>query len=565
MQQILVRGCFIVSVGVALSACGAGDAMDVENQKLDSGAGETTSQTEFTSPRPSPQQDENTYNKLRGQITYDRPPFFQSRSQGLDFHNTDTLPIRGATVQLLDANNTVLDSTLSNEHGMYVFNVFPKENVRVRVLAELRGEGSATWNVRVRDNTRGNALYVLDGGLANTNTNRDQTRNLHASSGWTGAAYTEARNAGPFAILDSIYDAVQLMIAADPNIDMPPLSVYWSEGNIAVPGNLSEGYISTSFYTSVGPAIYLLGAANSDTDEFDRGVIQHEFGHYLEHNIGRADTIGGRHSQSSKLDMRVAFGEALGNALAGMASNDPVYRDSLGQDQGRGFAIDVDQPQRNSQGWFSQASIQTILYHLFDDSEHDQNRVGLGFTPIYRALTSPSYSDFDGFTSIYSFIAQLKQQNPEHAVAIDRLVKSFQIYGEGWYGEGETNNAGSAVVLPLYHNLSPGQTINVCSDNRSQDYNGFDVRRNIRLHLPHSRQYSIELSRSGGELVHTNPEARLHKKGRVVATFSNREPNHQSINHFFNAGHYVLEVYERTNLELNNSNGGLACFDITLN
>ena len=37
------------------------------------------------------------------------------------------------------------------------------------------------------------------------------TRDLHAASGWGGSSYTSARDAAPFAILDTVYDAMQFV------------------------------------------------------------------------------------------------------------------------------------------------------------------------------------------------------------------------------------------------------------------------------------------------------------------------------------------------------------------
>ena len=59
------------------------------------------------------------------------------------------------------------------------------------------------WDVKVTGNTQGNALYVLQGDLASSETGAS-TRNLNAASGWVvpqgGSAgrYANTRAAGPF-------------------------------------------------------------------------------------------------------------------------------------------------------------------------------------------------------------------------------------------------------------------------------------------------------------------------------------------------------------------------------
>src|SRR5690606_40072898 len=52
----------------------------------------------------------------------------------------------------------------------------------------------------------------------------------------------------------------------------------------------------------VGDVIYLLGAENVDTDEFDTHVILHEWAHYFEKALSRTDTIGGMHQYADYLD-----------------------------------------------------------------------------------------------------------------------------------------------------------------------------------------------------------------------------------------------------------------------
>lgn len=551
---------------VAMSPTPAVETTETETPAPSEPTSETPAQVPVT-PTPPPALSKVV---ISGRITYDRVPFEGRSYRGLDYSKTTAMPARGVTVQLLNSNGSVAHSGQTDNQGFYSFAVAKEQDLRVRVVAELRGTGSAAWDIQVRDNTSGSAQYVLDGSIANVGSS-NQTRNLHATSGWTGEGYTDPRSAAPFAVLDSLYDAVQTVVGADPTVVLPPLTVYWSANNIAINGNLSEGYIGTSFYTSAGPSIYLLGAANNDSDEYDRGVVQHEFGHYLEHQLGRTESIGGSHSQSSRLDMRVAFGEAWGNAFAGMVSGDPIYRDSLGASQSLGFAINVENRGFGSQGWYSEASVQAILYDLFDSQDDGTDATSLGFKPIYDVLTSDRYLDFDGFASIYAFTGELNRQRPDMAGTTAAMLASFDIYGSGWYGEGETNNAGSQVVLPLYHQVTLGETVNLCSDSDFQDYNGLDVRRYIRIQLPETRSYTIlanhnatATNRNGGGLTKTNPQLRIFRQGAQVGSILNGTPNSENAQRYLNSGDYTFEIYEESNADGDDKNGGLACFDVRI-
>lgn len=501
---------------------------------------------------------------LQGSVTYDRVPFDSRLYKGLDYSQTVAVPSRGVTVQLLDDADRLLAETATDEHGGYAFRLSPNSRVKVRVVAELVGRSSAAWSVQVRDNTRDNAQYVMEGVLTDVG-KADQIRDLHAASGWGGSDYSSVRSAAPFAILDSVYDAIKLVVAADPQVVMPPLNVFWSEKNISASGQLRNGHIGTSFYTSAGPAIYLLGAANNDADEYDRAVIQHEFAHFLEHQLGRSENIGGSHNTSSKLDMRVAFSEAWGNAFSAMASNDPVYRDSMGARQSQGFSFNVSRRSFGAQGWFSEGSIQTILYHLTHPGGSQREFAYLGFPAVYQALSSSEYAEFDGLASIYSFMAVVKQKHPEKTLELNRLMESFSIFGSGGFGEGESNNAGFDALLPVYSRLTQGASTRVCSNKSSQQYNGVDVRRFARLDISADGHYRISAAKApGSELSTTNPELRLLRKGRQIASARSTAGNWEEMQRYLTAGTYILEVYEASNVDQKGTTGGLACFDVRL-
>ncbi len=566
-KKIGIQVLWMSVVASTLIGCGGGSSSDTGSEARTSVnsvvAQENTSVVTETAVVESvfPQDSDNSpLVTLKGTITYDRVLFGAFNYSGLDYDSIVTLPVRGVTVQAMTAGGQVVASTQTDMEGFYQLSVAPESSVKVRVVAELVGRGQASWDVEVKDNTRGNAVYVMEGSLVSVGADT-QTRNLNAHSGWTGIRYGDTRAAAPFAILDSIFDALQLVVDAEPNLVLPPLDLYWSVDNIAMSGSVSEGNIGTSYYTSAGPSIYLLGAANNDSDEYDRAVIQHEFGHYIEHQLARTESLGGSHGQTSKLDMRVAFGEGWGNAFSGMAGNDPLYRDSLGSNQSLAFSFDVEARARTN-GWFSEATMQALLYDVFDSNSDFGDELDLGFGAIYRVLTSDNYLDFEGVASVYPFIAELKRQNPAQAEAITALAESYGIYGEGMWGENETNNGGSDITLPLYQNLSEGNTKNVCSNNGDLAYNGMEVRRLVRIEVNHTGQYDFRASRNGGVLSRTNPQMKLLHKGYEVASALSGNSDSDSFTATLTPGNYVLEVYEQANADQYTSAGGVACFNV---
>ena len=301
-----------------------------------------------TDPASDPDPKPNGSITISGTVTFDRVGHLSNG--GLDYSNIEQKPIRAVIVQLLHSDGSVVGQTMTDDSGRFDISASPNISVKIRVLAQLLKVGTPSWNFMVTDNTRGNALYALDGDLFNSGS-EDMTRDLHASSGWGGNDYVGPRAAAPFAILDSIYSAVQLLLSADANVVIPSSEIRWSENNKPVSGDWDRGQIGTSFYEPRDRALYILGDKNNDTDEYDESVIQHEFAHFFEDSLSRTDSIGGAHSITSRLDPRVAFSEGLANAFAGMLSETASYSDSSGSKQASGFIFKLEESTVGSEGW----------------------------------------------------------------------------------------------------------------------------------------------------------------------------------------------------------------------
>src|SRR5690606_13628065 len=207
---------------------------------------------------------------VSGAITFDRVPV---AGNALDYTAIEAIPARGVSVQAL-ADGRVIASAVTDDAGRYALSV-PADtpNVTVRALAEMRRDGTPGWAYRVVDNTADDTLFVLEGpGIEIGRT--DRVLNLHAPSGWDGSAYTAPRAAAPFAILDVVREATDFVLASAPDTVFPPLIVHWSPNNAPARGangqpDFDTGEIGSSLYRH-GLGIYLLGAADSDTDEYDR-------------------------------------------------------------------------------------------------------------------------------------------------------------------------------------------------------------------------------------------------------------------------------------------------------
>lgn len=344
---------------------------------------------------------------------------------------------------------------------------------------------------------------------------------------------------------------------------MDDADIFWSVSNSTASGTISNGEIGGSFYSN--DQIYILGQANSDSDEYDEHVIIHEWGHYLEDNLARSDSVGGSHTLTSRLDFRVALSEGFANAFSGIVKSDPVYRDSFGLNQSFDFQINVETNTSTNIGWFNEGSVQTIVYDIHDSVSDSNDSVSLGFAPIYDAMTSSAYRGQSSLTSVYSLIDKIKTDNAGVAGSIDTLVNSQGIVTVAdIYGTGETNNGGDAINLPVYKSLADdGIAVNVCSNKTNGEFNRLGNRQFIRLNVATSGSHNIVVSRTSG-LTSSDPDIIVHLNGVRRASGTSLTNNSETITVTLSATEYILEVYEFSNVDNASGTGGDVCFDVTV-
>lgn len=530
---------------------------------------------------------------VSGKITYDKVPFKSSTNGGLDPANAVESPARGVVVEAVVGSATSA-STTTDANGDYSLTVAANTSMFIRVRARLEKTGSApTWTFTVRNNTNSDAIYAMQGDTFNSGST-NLTRNLRATSGWTGSSYGNTRVAAPFAIIDTVYQAKELIRSAAPNAQFPELNLYWSTQNRTLgclPSDTScptnglafcpdQGNIGTSFYVrgetdqcttpaALPDGIYILGefaSGNGDTDEFDSHVIAHEFGHYFEDQFSRSDSIGGNHGIGDRLDLRVAFGEGWGNAFGGMALNDPQYRDSSGG-VSQDFGFNMESNSTVNEGWFSETSVGEILWDIFDSAADSGDNVSLGFTPIYNVMTDAQI-ETEALTSIFSFASALRSQNSGSAAAIATLLSREGIDSTpDAFGSGQTvTNGGDTRALPVYGTLTLNvQQAGVCSSsvggskdsvdegipNKLGNHRFFVFDNNV------SRLVTIRVQGAvsgGGTVQATDPDFYLLRQGEVVLSGSSTAASVEQVGPSqLAAGRYVLDVFDYDTVGTNQS------------
>jgi hypothetical protein len=480
---------------------------------------------------------------VSGTITYDFVPFKSGVKSGLDYNNISKRKVKGAEVKIVDASGETLATTSTDANGVYSVKV-TGTTAKVRVAAKLykaKSTGQASWNFQVKDNTNSDALYVMEGRLANLGTNSTQTRNLNAPSGWTGRSYGSTRVAAPFAILDVVYQAIDKVTTAQSDAIFPKLDIFWSKNNLSASGNLSLGQIVTSHFN--GTSLYILGKENSDTDEYDSAVIGHEWGHYYESVFSRADSIGGQHAKGDELDIRLAFGEGFGTAMGSMVIDSPLYIDSFDNAQGQSFGSNLESGTVQNPGWYSEASIYNLIYDIYDSNDDAGDTLSLGFSAIHKVLIS-AQKDTPVFTSIFTFIKGLKDQNPGNDTAIDAILAEQKIAPiRDIYGTGRTNRRVNA--SPLYTHLSVGESVNI-----QTDYSANSITPNNRLGtydfvtftIPVSKTYTISIESVGGSSTF-DPDMYLYTgSSNEPIAIGEREGVREQITKRLSAGIYRMAV-----------------------
>ncbi len=444
---------------------------------------------------------------LSGKVSFDS---VGTGAQGaLNYAAISAKPVRGAVVDVLGAGgDDVLASTSTDDEGGYSLQVPAHNTVRVRVRAQSMRDGPGpNWNVSVRDNTQGNAIYAMESPVFSLGAGAS-TRDLHAPSGWGGAHYTGERVAGPFAILDTIEQAMAKVRTVAPTASFPPLRVFWSPDNVPASGSVALGQIGTTSFTndSAGAAIYLLGKEDVDTDEYDDSVIAHEWGHYYQHAFSRDDSPGGPHGFNDRLDQRLAFSEGWGNAWSGMALGKSHYTDSMGVGQGPGTDLDLSAGAPSPAGWYREASVQSVLWRLH--SLH-------GFAPFHQAMSGPLRTA-RALTTIHSFAAAYAAVLPSSRSELSSLLMGQAISGvtDDPWGAQETNGGGlSDLVLPLYKRPNVSAPFQACVSNSFGVYNKLGGFVYLRYTIQTAGRYNVSVNGPGN----SDPDFNVYAGARLAS------------------------------------------------
>ncbi|MEL7113132.1 MAG: hypothetical protein AAGK93_09365 [Pseudomonadota bacterium] len=533
---------------------------------------------------------------ISGTISFDAVPLRSDR-EGLDYADTVEKPVRGVVVQAVDFTGIVQATGSTDEAGQYALTVPSLTDVRIQVQSKMVQSGTPGWDVEVLDNTSDDALYILTGQLVSSG-DADSTRNLHAPSGWDpdadggDGAYTSVRAAAPFSILDTMYLSLTKLSTADDSLTFPLLEVFWSRSNVPIYDDFDVGEVGGTYFSpgnSLHPdRIVLLGAANLDTDEYDNPVVAHEFAHFIQEAISRDHSMGGPWGLTSGIDPRLAFSEGWANAFSAIVLDDTYYYDTFGPRQQRAFGwdIELDQTSSGRTGWYSPASVQQIMYDLYDSEDDGADTISLGLGPLIDAFTDPEFIQGKSLTTIYSFVDRLKANAPpgsELETAIDALMTDEEIFGTGPFGKDETNAGALSSLFPaIYDGVSPfdvfrpvvvdGPAMTICSSDDIGTYNRLGVRSLLVFELDATTDLIMQAVETSplDPGTDTDPDFIIYENGVASENDSrgqdrlaeSEDDGEETWVGTLDAGTYVIDFYDYDNWYDETSED--SCFDFTV-
>ena len=325
-------------------------------------------------------------------------------------------PARGVVVRLLDANSNTVTSTTTDASGAYTISnaSVPTSTFTIVALAQMVKTTSPTYDFQVVNSVASGTV----GTVYAVSSSSTSVGSCTTSCTVNVTALDSNRGSGPFSILDVVYIAIQKILTADSTTVFPALNIKWTSTST------TGSFFTTSSVTcgtGVSNCVVLLGNRSGDSDEFDRHIVAHEFTHYLESALSRSDSIGGSHSSNDTLEPRIAYGEGLGNAMGAIFLDDSLYTDTTASG---GFNINMETGTHTNVGYYSEYSVQSVLWDLYDNVSDTKNgqtdNLNYSFAKIWAGVVA--LKSINGITYIHEFISALKAANTGDTTSINNIL-----------------------------------------------------------------------------------------------------------------------------------------------
>lgn len=391
---------------------------------------------------------------------------------------SDNIP--GAEVIVKNSNGEIVQCSFTDESGNISLSL-PKSAGTYSLVVQSRALNNLI-KVSVLNEINANQPYSISKSFSLAGT--ETTFGAGTLTAYARKSESAAIEGGAFHILKAIFDANKYIRVqtSQPSWVAEKVTVYWQAGfnpysYLGFPNSL------ISFYSSGKRQLFILGGkdgnvSTADTDHFDRAVIIHEYGHFLEDVYAKSDSPGGSHNGNFIIDPRLAWSEGWAYFFQGAVQsinrsvdtagfcNDSVeggvctLMTYLKHDQSGGTAS-LDAVSVNGEGTFREVSIVRTLYKTMATlSTVHPHGAAIPFSEIWNIFSNTSTgfaSSQVRFRNVAPFLGQLNTViNSSYSGSVtawnNLLSNEKQILVSTNYADGVTS---AATCAKYPKNLAP--------------------------------------------------------------------------------------------------------------
>jgi hypothetical protein len=449
---------------------------------------------------------------LEGSIRY------QKRPVDPNLPTTTLEPVRGARVEVLRMNcgEEVIGTADTGDDGSYSVAVTTPSGslLRVSVLSQRVDPSSPA---AVRNNARDRLIYSLESADLSLTSQPVQGYQIDLDA----TIDCSFQVAGAFNILEQTRRAFEAVKAASLPPPDHPLTVLWALGEpdgtffSVSPSDLNGDGLGGDPFLQLRGGAFISGCRN--TDQFDDGIIIHEFGHYVAFLYSEDSSPGGSHATSELIDPRVAWSEGWANFFSCMVRNDPNFIDTSEVLRQNGqpvcssgvcpfseFNLETKagcSPLECCQGIGSEDAVGALLWDILDPANEVNDAVDLPASSILSALVSLR-SKGHHFVYVGDFIEEIELEAAALAPPQDQPIRLLV------EDEGMTDPGGEVTAFPKPFDsqsqsgdrlqASASGMVNGCDDSLCKDFveNFIDSSAFYKLLLPGSPDTPGRLSAS---------------------------------------------------------------------
>lgn len=490
---------------------------------------------------------------VEGTVTYEQR---RATLQGLT-RATEARPARRVTVQAVDEAGVIQATTATDDQGRYALSIDRPTTLRVRVTSVITADG---LDVRILQGPHLGLPHEIVSALQPGEAGSHRV-DLRATIGG-------AEPAGAFHVLDRFLDGLRA-VQATVGVTLPPLVGLWRRGNTQSEANTSF-FSGESTVTPGAWQLQLMGGENgrpdeSDSDQFDSGIILHEFGHFVNRILGADPSIAGSHDRLRAMVPGVAFDEAFATFFACAVLRDPLYLDTVGVEPHGSVRMREnmeDAGPTQLRGVGTETTTFEILWDMADGTpelpDHDGDGVAVGLAGVLRVIQSFERSA-DDYPYIGLFLQRAIQLGVLTEAQVIHLVKEPRPHRLTWPLAGED-------VWPVDLNLPAnviGKVDGVTDPQHAggppDAHNGFDAVQVYRVRVPRPGRLSATLRIQGTGRIADRQDLDivLYDINTDQVAAATAETAVESLSTPVQPGSYVLYVRD-------GGNGNRASFDLVV-